>query len=211
MGKNVFSVTIEEKILKKWKEYSRPIIVDFSGEIEFYVQDENENRSHTQRSTFFKMDKNWSVELVNPYSDQYTGGGKDGLIDQLRGGENFADGSWQGFNGNDFIATIDLGKIQSISEISVGFLQAQRSWIWLPLSLDFSISEDNINFNKLDTREVGDFQKLEETMIKSFGTNFKKTQARYVRIHAKNRGVCPEWHPGAGGKAWLFVDEIDIN
>jgi len=23
-------------------------------------------------------------------------------------------------------------------------------------------------------------------------------------------GVCPEWHKGAGGKAWLFVDEIFV-
>jgi len=27
---------------------------------------------------------------------------------------------------------------------------------------------------------------------------------------AKNRGVCPAWHPGAGQKAWLFVDEIAV-
>ena len=36
-------------------------------------------------------------------------------------------------------------------------------------------------------------------------------KARYVKIAAKNLGVCPAWHPGAGGKAWLFMDEIIIN
>ena len=34
---------------------------------------------------------------------------------------------------------------------------------------------------------------------------------RYLRILAGNIGVCPSWHKGAGGKAWLFVDEIIIN
>jgi hypothetical protein len=34
--------------------------------------------------------------------------------------------------------------------------------------------------------------------------------ARYVRVRAKNVGVCPAWHPGAGGKAWIFVDEIIV-
>ena len=36
--------------------------------------------------------------------------------------------------------------------------------------------------------------------------------ARYVKIVAKNFGDLPNWHPGAGyeGKAWLFVDEIEI-
>jgi hypothetical protein len=35
-------------------------------------------------------------------------------------------------------------------------------------------------------------------------------EARFVRIKARNVGICPDWHPGAGGKAWLFVDEIVV-
>jgi len=34
--------------------------------------------------------------------------------------------------------------------------------------------------------------------------------ARYIRIHAHNRGVCPAWHPGAGEKAWIFLDELGV-
>ena len=33
---------------------------------------------------------------------------------------------------------------------------------------------------------------------------------RYVRVQAENVGVCPEWHPGAGGKSWVFSDEMII-
>jgi len=35
-------------------------------------------------------------------------------------------------------------------------------------------------------------------------------KVRYVRVKAENISVCPEWHPGAGGKAWLFIDEIVV-
>jgi len=35
-------------------------------------------------------------------------------------------------------------------------------------------------------------------------------KARYVRVAARNMGVCPDDHTGKGGKAWLFVDEIAI-
>ena len=38
----------------------------------------------------------------------------------------------------------------------------------------------------------------------------KGLKGRYVKVLAKNRGVCPSWHPGAGGKAWIFADEISI-
>jgi hypothetical protein len=31
-----------------------------------------------------------------------------------------------------------------------------------------------------------------------------------VKIIARNYGPIPNWHPGAGGKAWTFADEIII-
>jgi hypothetical protein len=37
-----------------------------------------------------------------------------------------------------------------------------------------------------------------------------KTPTRFVRVHAYNIGTCPAWHPGAGGWAWVFVDEIIV-
>jgi len=38
----------------------------------------------------------------------------------------------------------------------------------------------------------------------------KQAKARYIKIKAANIGKCPDWHKGAGGKAWLFVDEAVI-
>ncbi|HMU70469.1 MAG TPA: hypothetical protein PKC38_10680, partial [Chitinophagales bacterium] len=39
---------------------------------------------------------------------------------------------------------------------------------------------------------------------------FDPTAARYVRIIANNIGTIPQGNPGAGNKAWLFVDEVHI-
>ena len=38
----------------------------------------------------------------------------------------------------------------------------------------------------------------------------KKVKARFVKVVAINTGVCPSWHAGNGGKAWLFCDEITV-
>jgi hypothetical protein len=46
--------------------------------------------------------------------------------------------------------------------------------------------------------------------IERFSCLLKDKNARYVKIFAKNIGRCPAWHPGAGGKAWLFTDEIVV-
>jgi len=47
-------------------------------------------------------------------------------------------------------------------------------------------------------------------IVKEFELKVKPMQARYIKILAKNTQYCPEWHLGAGGKAWLFADEISV-
>lgn len=46
--------------------------------------------------------------------------------------------------------------------------------------------------------------------INDFNCAPQNTRARYLKIRAKNIGICPEWHGGSGGKAWLFVDEVMV-
>jgi len=33
---------------------------------------------------------------------------------------------------------------------------------------------------------------------------------RYIKVEVENYGIVPEWHMGAGGTSWLFLDEITI-
>ena len=40
--------------------------------------------------------------------------------------------------------------------------------------------------------------------------DFGSRSARYVRLRATGVKTCPDWHPGAGGKAWIFVDELVV-
>ena len=56
--------------------------------------------------------------------------------------------------------------------------------------------------NDLDQAAEGTYMK--EFLVSSW------QQARYVRATARNIGVCPDWHPGAGEKAWIFADELII-
>ena len=52
--------------------------------------------------------------------------------------------------------------------------------------------------------------KIEGSFHKDFTLKVKNLKTRYIKIKAENYGVCPEWHLGAGGKTWVFVDEITI-
>jgi len=49
------------------------------------------------------------------------------LVDGLTGTTNFNDGYWQGWEGENLDVTIDLGALETIQKIDVGFLEAQNS------------------------------------------------------------------------------------
>ncbi|NCP21849.1 MAG: discoidin domain-containing protein, partial [Zetaproteobacteria bacterium] len=128
---------------------------------------------------------------------------------QLKGANNFKTGYWQGYEGKDIEALVDLGKPELVNQISAGFLQDLNSWIWFPKQVDFYSSDNGKTFKKIKQIENDFSLRQEGSYIKEFG--FKThLKTRYVKMIAKNMGPCPNWHVGAGGKSWLFADEITI-
>lgn len=159
---------------------------------------------------FHKTSRVGTITLHSPYSYQYTGGGDHALVDRLRGGPDFRLGAWQGYEGNDLEAVIDLGESKQIRKVSLGCLQDNNSWIFFPVEVEFALSEDGKDFhhgavvkNLVPPKEAG-------AMLKEFSQNYEGATARFVRVRGRNIGTCPPWHKGAGGKAWLFADEISV-
>ncbi|HSG27687.1 MAG TPA: hypothetical protein VLA34_04340, partial [Candidatus Krumholzibacterium sp.] len=119
-------------------------------------------------------------------------------------------GGWQGYRGVDFEAMVDLGSERDISRVSAGFLHDQGAWIFLPRKVEFAVATGGDDFtvvasldNPLDDRQEG-------AEIWQAASGELGLRARFVRVRATAIGTCPEWHPGAGNKAWIFVDEIEI-
>ncbi len=150
-----------------------------------------------------------TVELAYPNSPRYSGGEKV-LTDGLRASTSYGDRFWQGFEAVDFDATIDLENPMAINNIHIGFLHDDNSWIFLPKSVRFSISEDGHTFQDVGNITSETFSEPQAAFIKDYHIQLSAQKARYIHIHAENITVCPEWHKGAGGKAWLFVDEIIV-
>lgn len=159
--------------------------------------------------------KDAEVSYQNAYSKKHSGGGAHVLTD---GKVSIKDLSqienrhiWQGFEGEDMIVILDLKKETSIDSISVGFLQSINSWIFSPEWVEFSVSTDHINFIPLGKVENPIVAKSNKEERINFALEFEKKEIRYIKIHAKSQGICPQWHIGSGNKAWLFADEIIVN
>jgi hexosaminidase len=152
------------------------------------------------------------VNYSIPYSRHYKGTGDNNLTDGLLGStENFRDGYYQGFSGTDMEVIIDLGEITTFSKINTTFFQYYLSWIVLPTSVSYAISDDGENFeeieiiaNKIPLMKEGKFKY-------TFSFENKNIKAKYLKVSAKTVGKLPQEHPAAGSDAWIFADEIIIN
>ena len=150
-----------------------------------------------------------AVSYETPYNNQYTGGGATALIDGLSGSLDFRTGQWQGWQGEDMSVVVDLGKSQTISYVGGEFLQDIRSWIWMPKGVEISISDNGKQYKQIayieNTIPADDYN---SKTIATLQTTFDPVMTKYVRIRAINAGPVPDWHPGKGGKSWVFCDEV---
>jgi hypothetical protein len=189
--------------------YSKPFYIHQTTSIKM-VAIANALPSKTVESLHTKMIDHRKVQIKYPYAPQYAASGPQTLVDFITGTTSFQTGAWQGFEGVDLIATVDLGEIKNIQQIATTFLQDQGSWIFLPKEVSYAISTDGLNFKELDKINYAAEQDAANKLIHAFTESFNATKVRYVKMTAKTIGKCPSWHLGAGGTSWIFADEIAI-
>ena len=195
---------------KDWILYKSPIIIDISTEVLAKFKKENDE-SAIVTAHFFKKPNNYTITIKSTYNPQYHAGGPEGLIDGISGTTNWRKGDWQGYQSQDFEAVVDLQKSKEVSQFSANFLQDTRSWILMPTQVDYYVSNDNINFTLVKTIENTVEPKDYENKLQDFVfISDKPITAKYVKIIAHNFGKLPDWHQGAGGDAFIFIDEITI-
>ncbi|MDQ4120556.1 MAG: GH92 family glycosyl hydrolase [Acidobacteriota bacterium] len=194
----------------KSARYQNAFSIDRTTTIKAVAMNEKGLKSLVAEAVVRKKTNDWTVKIFSKYSSQYTGGGDEGLIDGIRGTTNFAAGAWQGYQGQDFVAVIDLQRETEIKSVGSGFLQVARSWIWMPTRIEFEASNDGTNYRPIATIRTDLAPENMENIVRDYRTEIAPTRARFVRVTARNLGKIPTWHPGAGNNAYIFVDEIFI-
>ena len=209
-GLNIHYTTDGSEPTIKSDIYKRPFILRKTTTIKAFAIGQESHQSKMIEAKFIRIPKNRKISLKSAYAGQYSAGGDLALIDFKHGGENFRTGSWQGYEGVDLEAVVDLGTPQTVRGLSLGCFQDQGAWIFMPTQVIWWISENGTDFTKVATIVNEEDEHFDGPVTQDFATELKNNKIRYVKVVAKNRGTCPSWHPGAGGKAWIFADEIGI-
>ena len=172
------------------------------GSVPSFVALRQFNRLNIKNTTF-----------VNPPVERY---GKDAdiaLMDGKKGmpGDYYND--WLGFEDVDMEATIELAVPTKINVVKIGLCHEPNDWVVWPKGVWVSFSKDGEEFTDWQMAELPVFDRPDplqglgriEARLRTDGKQWK-----FVRVKVENQGVLPEWHPYAGQKAWIMVDEVTI-
>jgi hypothetical protein len=128
----------------------------------------------------------------------------------LRGGNDFRTGAWQGYQGKPLEVIVDLGQERQVQSVGLSCLEDTRSWIWLPSSVEIFVSENGQDYNSVGVSVQSDISQQDRIHLEVFKHSVNKN-IRYIKVVAQPAfETIPSWHLGAGGKPWIFADEIII-
>jgi len=203
---SVIEVSVNDE---PFRPYTEPFVIYKTSSVAARVLGPNNVPGPISKGAFVQRDKRLSITFSIPYDSQYPAAGLNTWIDGIKGGNDFRTGEWQGWWGKDIEATIDMTVPRSISYVGLRCIQDIRPWIWFPGSVSVFTSNDGENFTSMGVAVHSGPENDYKVETRMFGVNVS-AKCRYVRIVAKNRGVIPAWHPGAGNPTWIFADEIEI-
>lgn len=202
--------------------YGQPAYEDLTKELKSKLKELQTQYKDTEGDLFLPqpdievdhLARNADVWLGTEYHKKYPGGGQNGLVNGVRASDkgflyNRYD-AWQGYEGIDMEAVVDLKETKTVNEIACGFLQKIGAWIFLPEQVTILTSSDGKKYTKVKDIDLGGPEKGSDNIRKETVATLGGEKIRYIKVIAKNIGKCPEWHAGAGGKAWIFADEIIV-
>ncbi len=188
--------------------YTKPITIAANTTVKA-IAVKNGKSSFVNEGSFTKIRDDIKLMLQTHYLSNYPGEGDASLIDGLKGTVNWRLGHWQGYQGNNLDAIVDMGNVKPIKSVSLGTLQDTKSWIIFPKEVDFFTSDDGKTFTLIKTVTTGIDIKDLNIQTQQFKADLN-VNARYIRIIARQYGALPDWHESKGQPSYIFADEISI-
>lgn len=144
------------------------------------------------------------IEMTPQPHKKYNHNGSLNLVDGILGTERWKGDQWLGFNSEKIEFIIDLDTLQMVDDMSIGFLNQNGSWIYLPDSMRVSVSGRNLLWGPVFDVPI----KSDEIVVRE---NLELNKiCRYIKIEIFPMEKIPEGRGGAGNTPWTFVDEIQI-
>lgn len=196
------------------KIYTEPFVIDTTCEIKAKSFNSQKLPS-VQVSKKFDFINIKSTSFKHNPEELYTKELNYSLMDLKYGTLGEYPSEWLGFYGNDLEAVIELSKSVDINTIKANFCNDANNWVLLPLEVSFAFSEDGVNYTDY---QIAKFENMPENITQDLDKSYNfwakakvnVKNIKYIKVFAKNIGKLPGWHPHAGEKSWIMIDEVIV-
>lgn len=148
------------------------------------------------------------VALLTQPAPRYAG---NRLTDGVRATTIYARGGWTGYQDNDMVAVVDLGKEMTISNAGISTLIDYTSHIMDAVAVEIAVSKDNGTFRTVARQSYPEKEFSSKKELVKHSLNFESVSARFVRFTVTKASRLPAQMTTARNKQpFLFVDEIFI-
>ena len=150
------------------------------------------------------------ITLKNAPAENYTFAGAPTLVDGICGNGNYRTGRWLGFINTDCDATIDLGKKQTVNELSFNVCIFQCDGVVDASAVTVKGSVNGNDYVTIATQDFGEIDRSKEFGTVTHTIALDGNKYRYINVTVSPTKNLPAWHGFAGSPAFLFVDEISV-
>lgn len=193
--------------------YHKPFKINKSCLIKAICYDKYDNYEMTERYILYHKGMGHFMKLNTPagtYRPEYSGGGDDALLNGIIGSNNYKDGNWQGFYGDDCDIEINFGKKENLNSIKINFLTNPYDWILMPSVVNIYTSKEGIQYQLFKTYNIKEEVPSTTNTIIHKTLNISGLSTQYLRIIVESPGRIPKGLPGYDNQSWIFMDEIII-
>jgi hypothetical protein len=150
-----------------------------------------------------------AFNLVTTPNPKYAAKGASSLFDGVKAKANHTTGDWLGFSESPLDITLTLGSVQP-KLLEVSFLLHEGAYIFPPQTLEVWIGNKGV-WKKVNSTSQANSTKIEEARFGLVSIPLPAGPIDQIRLKAQPIAKLPSWHPGAGAKGWIFVDEILVH
>lgn len=166
--------------------------------------------SETLSLTFIKTGLPFSASDITKADEKYKANGAITLTDNIGGIPDHSNGNWLGYQDDSVMITMNAEKPFAVKEVLLDFLQDEGTWIFLPESISVYAEVDH-QLQKVAINVVSNTTPTDGSncVFRQLQLN-KPIKASKMLIKINTAKHIPDWHPGKGNHAWMFIDEIKV-
>ncbi len=141
----------------------------------------------------------YPIQLITKPNTKFNVRGDLALVDGIKGKRPWKGDQWLGFSEDTIVFILDLTSKRAIKNFKLGFLDAKGSWIYIPETVQISVSNDRKKWALLKTAKASEY----------FTQSVNK-KGRYIRVQVLAKEKIPAGSDGEGTTPWTFMDELEI-